>query len=383
MPLKVAKRGAVPPFIVMDVMRAANELEAQGENIVHMEVGQPGSGAPHGVVEAAANAVRTERLGYTDAFGIPALRSAISKHYKDTYDLNVPIDRIAVTTGSSGAFVLSFLAAFDEGDKVALAAPGYPAYRNILHALGIEVIEIPVGPETNFQPTPELLDQLDVALDGLIIASPSNPTGTMIDAVGLGKIYDYCSANDIRLISDEIYHGITYDEAAESVLRSGDDAVVINSFSKYFSMTGWRLGWMVLPSDLIRAVECLAQNLFISPPAISQHAGVAVFDCHDELQENLKKYAENRELLLRELPKAGFDKLASADGAFYIYADVSDMTNDSAAFCNAMLTETGVAATPGADFDPKRGHLFVRFSFARDHVDMIEAANRLVAWRNK
>jgi len=383
MPLKVAKRGAVPPFIVMDVMRAANELEAQGENIVHMEVGQPGSGAPNGVVEAAANAVRTERLGYTDAFGIPALRSAISKHYKDTYDLNVPIDRIAVTTGSSGAFVLSFLAAFDEGNKVALAAPGYPAYRNILHALGIEVIEIPVGPETNFQPTPELLDQLDVTLDGLIIASPSNPTGTMIDAAGLGKIYDYCGANDIRLISDEIYHGITYDEAAESVLRFGDDAVVINSFSKYFSMTGWRLGWMVLPSDLIRAVECLAQNLFISPPAISQHAGVAVFDCHDELQENLKKYAENRELLLRELPKAGFDKLASADGAFYIYADVSDMTNDSAAFCKAMLTETGVAATPGADFDPERGHLFVRFSFARDHVDMIEAANRLVVWRNK
>ncbi len=383
MPLKVAKRGAVPPFIVMDVMRAANELEAQGENIVHMEVGQPGSGAPSGVVEAAAHAVRTERLGYTDAFGIPALRSAISKHYKDTYNVDVPVERIAVTTGSSGAFVLSFLAAFDEGDKVALAAPGYPAYRNILHALGIDVIEIPVGPETNFQPTPDLLSQIDVALDGLIIASPSNPTGTMIDADGLSEIYTYCREKNIRLISDEIYHGITYDEPAESVLRFGDDAVVINSFSKYFSMTGWRLGWMILPSDLIRAVECLAQNLFISPPAISQHAGVAVFDCHDELQENLKKYTENRALLLRELPKAGFNKLASADGAFYIYADVSEMTNDSAAFCKAMLNEIGVAATPGADFDPERGHLFVRFSFARDHTDMVEAAKRLVAWRHK
>jgi len=383
MSLKVAKRGAVPPFIVMDVMRAANELEAQGESIVHMEVGQPGSGAPSGVVEAAANAVHTERLGYTDAFGMPTLRLAISKHYKDTYKIDVPVERIAVTTGSSGAFVLSFLAAFDEGDKVALAAPGYPAYRNILYALGIDVIEIPVGPETNFQPTPDLLSQLDVALDGLIIASPSNPTGTMIDAAGLSEIYEYCRKNNIRLISDEIYHGITYDEPAESVLRFGDDAFVINSFSKYFSMTGWRLGWMILPSDLVRAVECLAQNLFISPPAISQHAGVAVFDCHDELQGNLEKYAENRALLLQELPKAGFDKLASADGAFYIYADVSEMTNDSAAFCKAMLTETGVAATPGADFDPERGHLFVRFSFASDHTDMVEAAKRLVAWRNK
>lgn len=383
MPLKVAKRGAVPPFIVMDVMRAANALETQGENIVHMEVGQPGSGAPGGVVEAAAHAVRTERLGYTDAFGIPALRGAISKHYKDTYNVDVPVERIAVTTGSSGAFVLSFLAAFDEGDKVALAAPGYPAYRNILTALGIDVIEIPVGPDTNFQPTPDLLSQIDVTLDGVIIASPSNPTGTMIGSDGLSEIYNYCRENDIRLISDEIYHGITYDEPAESVLRFGDAAVVINSFSKYFSMTGWRLGWMILPTDLVRAVECLAQNLFISPPAISQHAGVAVFDCHDELQENLEKYAENRALLLRELPKAGFDKLASADGAFYIYADVSDMTNDSAAFCKAMLNEIGVAATPGADFDPDRGHLFVRFSFARDHADMVEAAKRLVAWRNK
>lgn len=383
MSLKVAKRGAVPPFIVMDVMRAANELEAQGNNIIHMEVGQPGSGAPSGVVEAAAHAVRTERLGYTDAFGLPTLRSAIAKHYKDTYEIDVPVDRIAVTTGSSGAFVLSFLAAFDEGDKVALAAPGYPAYRNILTALGIDVIEIPVGPETNFQPTSELLSQLDVSLDGLIIASPSNPTGTMIDADGLSDIYDHCHAHNVRLISDEIYHGITYDEAAESVLKFGDDAVVINSFSKYFSMTGWRLGWMILPSDLIRPVECLAQNLFISPPTISQHAGVAVFDCHDELQGNLEKYAENRALLLQELPKAGFDKLASADGGFYIYADVSELTNDSAAFCKEMLTETGVAVTPGADFDPDRGHLFVRFSFARDHADMVEAAKRLVAWRNK
>jgi len=383
MVLKVAARGQVAPFIVMDVMRAANEREAEGENIVHMEVGQPGTGAPKGVVEAATRALQTERLGYTDAFGIPPLREAIRAHYQRIHGIDVPVDRIAVTTGSSGAFILSFLSAFDAGDRVALAAPGYPAYRNILVSLGIEVVEIPVGPETNFQPTPELLAECGAALDGLIIASPSNPTGTMIDAAGLKALYDYCATEGIRLISDEIYHGITYEAPAETVLRFGDNAIVVNSFSKYFSMTGWRLGWMIMPPDLVRAVECLAQNLFISPPAVSQYAAVAVFDCDDELQDNLKRYAENRKLLLRELPKAGFDKLASADGAFYIYADVSEMTNDSAAFCQAMLAETGVAATPGADFDPERGHLFVRFSFARDPEDMAEAARRLIAWRRK
>ena len=382
MALKSSQRGQVSPFIVMDVMRAANALEADGENIVHMEVGQPGTGAPQGVIEAVCKAVREHRLGYTDAFGLPALREAIQAHYARTYGVEVPVERIAVTTGSSGAFVLSFLSAFDAGDRVALAAPGYPAYRNILQSLGIEVVEIPVGPDTNFQPTPALLSQLDVPLDGLIIASPSNPTGTMIDADGLAALYAYCADAGIRLISDEIYHGITYDKAAETILRFGDDALIVNSFSKYFSMTGWRIGWMIMPDDLVRSIECLAQNLFISPPAVSQYAALAVFDCEDELQANLGRYAENRALLLCELPKAGFDKLASADGGFYIYADVSEMTNDSAAFCQTMLSETGVAATPGSDFDPERGHLFVRFSFARDPQDMAEAAKRLIAWRS-
>lgn len=381
MALKIADRGKVLPFIVMDVMRTANEREAAGESVLHMEVGQPGSGAPAGVLAAAAEAMRTDRLGYTDAFGILPLREAIRDYYRRLHDIEVPIERIAVTTGSSGAFVLGFLAAFDAGDRVALAAPGYPAYRNILHAFGIEVVEIPVGPETNFQPTPALLAATGLALDGLIIASPSNPTGTMIDAAGLKALYDYCAGAGIRLVSDEIYHGITYDAPAETILGFGDDALVVNSFSKYFAMTGWRLGWMVLPPDLVRAVECLAQNLFISPPSISQHAGVAVFGCTEELDANVRKYAANRALLLRELPKAGFDKLASADGAFYIYADVADLTNDSAAFCQAMLAETGVAATPGVDFDTERGHRFVRFSFARDTSDMAEAAARLIAWR--
>lgn len=383
MPLKVSKRGQVPPFIVMDVMRATFEREAAGETVLHMEVGQPGTGAPSGVLDAIAKTMRKDRMGYTDAFGLMALRVAIQGHYQRTYDVDVPVEQIVITTGSSGAFILGFLAAFDAGDRVALASPGYPAYRNILTALGIEVVEILVGPETNFQPTTELIDAIDGSLDGLVIASPSNPTGTMIDASGLSSLYDYCVRKKIRMISDEIYHGITYDEPAETIAKFGPDAIIVNSFSKYFSMTGWRLGWMIVPPELTRAVECLAQNLFISPPAISQHAGIAVFDCRDELDGHVVTYSKNRELLLRELPKAGFDKLASADGAFYIYADVSAMTNDSTLFCQQMLAETGVAATPGTDFDPTRGDQFIRFSFARDTKDMRAAAEKLIAWRNR
>lgn len=381
MSLGPSKRGIVPPFIVMDVMRAANEREAQGENIMHLEVGQPGTGAPQGVIDAVAEAVRSDRLGYTDALGIAPLRQAIAGHYRDFYGLDVPAERIAVTMGSSGGFILSFLAAFDAGQSVALAAPGYPAYRNILTALGLEVVEIPVGPDTNFQPTPAHLEALPSKPDGLIVASPSNPTGTMLDAGGLAAICGYCDTNEIRLVSDEIYHGITYGERAESALRFTEEAIVVNSFSKYFSMTGWRLGWLVVPPSLVRAVECLAQNLFISAPAVSQTGALAVFDCKEELEANVQRYAANRELLLSELPKAGFDKLASADGAFYIYADVTETTNDSAEFCSRMLAEAGVAATPGTDFDPARGHRFVRFSFARDTTDIAEAADRLKRWR--
>lgn len=380
MPLKVSNRGQVPPFIVMDVMRATFEREAAGETVLHMEVGQPGTGAPRGVLESIAKTMHQDRMGYTDAFGLMALRVAIQGHYQRTYNVDVPVERIVVTTGSSGAFILGFLAAFDAGDRVALASPGYPAYRNILTALGIEVVEILVGPETNFQPTVELIDEIDGTLDGLIIASPSNPTGTMIGPDGLKTLYEYCVEKKIRMVSDEIYHGITYDVSAETIAKFGPDAIIVNSFSKYFSMTGWRLGWMIVPPELTRAVECLAQNLFISPPAISQHAGIAVFDCKDELDGHVVTYAQNRELLLRELPKAGFDKLASADGAFYIYADVSEMTDDSTLFCQQMLAETGVAATPGTDFDPSRGHQFIRFSFARDTKDMRAAAEKLIAW---
>ena len=385
MSLKVSKRGAIPPFIVMDVMREANQREARGERVLHMEVGQPGSGAPAGVLDAVRDVMSRDRMGYTDAFGVPALRERIAGHYRDDYGVTVSPERVVVTTGSSGAFVLSFLAAFDVGDRVALASPGYPAYRNILAALGIEVIDIQTGEDSNFQPTVPVLSAavaaMDRPLDGLIVASPSNPTGTMLQRDELSDLVRFCDAHGIRFISDEIYHGITYERPADTALAFGPNTVVINSFSKYFSMTGWRLGWMVLPDDLLRAVECLGQNLFISPPTVSQYAGLAAFDCREELQASVARYARNREMLLEKLPQAGFDHLASADGAFYIYADVSTLTNDSPEFCRRMLAETGVATTPGTDFDPGRGHRFLRFSFSGAEADMADAAQRLIDWR--
>ena len=379
--LKVARRGAVPPFIAMEVLRDANERAARGENVLHLEVGQPSTGAPRAVIEAAKRSLDRDQLGYTEALGIPPLRQRIARHYRDMYGLGVDPACVVVTTGSSGAFLLSFLAAFDPGDRVALAAPGYPAYRNILVALGITPVNLLTGVETRFQPTPALLDQIDDPVDGLIIASPSNPAGTMIDADSLRRLHEYCQARQIRLVSDEIYHGITYGIKPTTALEFGHDAIVINSFSKYFSMTGWRLGWMIAPTGLLRPIECLAQNLFISPPTLPQIAASAVFECRDELEANVRRYAENRELLLRQLPRAGFDRLAPADGAFYIYADVSRLTNDSDEFCRRMLADTGVAATPGLDFDAERGHQFIRFSFAGSAADIGAAADRLLAWR--
>jgi aspartate/methionine/tyrosine aminotransferase len=380
MTLKVARRGNIPPFIVMDVMRAAFEREAAKGDVLHLEVGQPSTPAPAGVIAAAKAALDADKLGYTDTFGIPSLRQAIARHYRDWYGVEVAPEQVFVTTGSSAAFVVSFLAAFDPGDRVAVAEPGYPCYRNILSALGIEPVGLATTEESRFQPTPALLDSVEGGLDGLIVASPSNPTGTMLSADEIRALAGYCHDRGIRLISDEIYHGICYGERGASALEFTRDAVVINSFSKYFSMTGWRLGWMVIPADLARAIECLAQNLYISPPSLSQVAAVAAFDCHDELQANVARYAANRELLLERLPAAGFDHLAPAQGAFYIYADVSKLTNDSEDFCRRMLAETGVATTPGLDFDPHRGRAFMRFSFAGSTDEMDEAASRLAAW---
>ena len=381
--MKVSKRGAVPPFYVMEVMKAAARREAEGKDVLHLEVGQPSTKAPQGVIDAATRALREERLGYTDALGIPELRTRIARHYRDYYGVRVPAERIAVTTGSSGAFLLSFLASMDAGDRLALAEPGYPAYRNILTSLDIEAVGVPVGPETRFQPTPEVLDRVEGPIHSLLVATPANPTGTMLSADDLRALISWCDERDTRLIVDEIYHGITYHGRAVTAAALSDRVIVINSFSKYFSMTGWRLGWMVVPEDLHRSVECLAQNHFISPPAHSQTAAIAAFDCVEEVEANVERYRANREVLLRELPKAGFDELAPADGAFYIYADVSGLTDDSAEFCKRMLAETGVAATPGIDFDPPRGHRYVRFSFAGATEEMEEAAARLKKWLDR
>ncbi|TVR83838.1 MAG: aminotransferase class I/II-fold pyridoxal phosphate-dependent enzyme [Rhodospirillales bacterium] len=381
-PPPVARRGAIPPFIVMDVLRAANDRAEAGGDVLHLEVGQPGTGAPAPVLEAARVALAADRLGYTDALGLSTLRRRIAQHYGETYGFDLDWRRVVVTAGSSGAFILAFLAAFESGNRVALASPGYPAYRNILSALGVTVVDLPVAAATDFQPTPDDLDRAAAggALSGLIVASPANPTGTMLSRSRLDDLAKWCGGHSAWFVSDEIYHGITYGTPAETALTLDPDAIAINSFSKYYAMTGWRLGWMVLPDRLLRSVECLAQNLFICPSALSQHAALAVFDCRETLDAHVARYGRNRAVLLRELPRAGICRFAAPNGAFYLYADVGTLTDDSQAFCRRMLHETGVAITPGIDFDPVRGHRFVRFSFAGPENDIAEAARRLVAW---
>jgi aspartate/methionine/tyrosine aminotransferase len=376
-------RSAVPPFMVMDVMAAAARIEAAGGHVVHMEVGQPAASAPASAIAAAQAALVGGRLDYTEALGLPSLRARIARHYAERHAIEIDPARVAVTTGSSAAFVMAFLALFEPGDRVAVAAPGYPPYRHILTALGCEPVLLETSAAARWAITPDMLIAAHrrTPLKGVLVASPANPTGTMLPAEELAAIARYCAARGIRLVSDEIYHGLTYGRSPTTAIAVGEDAIVVNSFSKYFSMTGWRLGWMVLPPDLVRPVECLAQNLYISPPTLSQLAAVAVFDCHEELERNVARYAANRALLLEELPKAGFDRFAPADGAFYLYADVPHLTNDSAALCRRILAETGIAATPGIDFDPARGRATLRFSFAGSTATMAEAARRLQAWR--
>ncbi len=380
-----SRRGAIPPFIVMDVMRAANARAAAGARVLHLEVGQPSSPAPEPVLQAAARALAGDRLGYTDAFGLEALRRRIGRHYGEAHGLDLDWRRIAVTSGSSGGFVLAFLAAFDAGQRVAVGVPGYPAYRNILAALGIEVILLPLDHATGFRPTPALLDALarrHGRIDGVVVASPANPTGSLLDAAGLAALSGWCHDHGARLISDEIYHGIVYGPAAATALAVTDEAVIVNSFSKYWAMTGWRIGWLVLPEPLLRSVECLAQNFYISPPSLSQHAAIAAFDCEEIVTGHVARYAVNRASLLAALPRAGFADIAPADGAFYLYARLPDDDPDSPEFCRRLLAEADIAITPGIDFDPLRGHRTVRFSYAGSPEEMEEAAARLIAWRN-
>ena len=384
--LKIGQGATAPPFLVMDVITAANArqaaLPAGAPHVLRMEVGQPGTGAPAGAVAAAQAALREGRpMGYTEAFGLPSLRARIAAHGQAWYGVEVSPARVAVTVGASGAFPLAFLAAFDRGDRVAMATPFYPPYVNILTALGMQPVMLETGPETRFQPTVAMLEALHPRPDGLIVASPCNPAGTMLAPDELSAIAVWCHANGVRLISDEIYHGLHYDRPIATAAAFSPSAIVVNSFSKYFSMTGWRIGWLVLPDDLVRPVECLAQNLFISAPHIAQIAAEAAFDCTEELRANIARYRRSRDLLVAALPAAGFARLSPAEGAFYLYADIADRTNDSREFCARMLAEAGVAASPGVDFDRARGHHFVRFSYCGPEADMAEAAARLAKWK--
>jgi aspartate/methionine/tyrosine aminotransferase len=373
--MRSSRRGEVDPFIVMDVMEAARQREAAGKSVIHMEVGQPGTPAPAAARAALARAMESGALGYTVALGLPELRAGIAALYGRWYGVDLDPARVVVTSGSSAAFLLSFTALFDAGARVGLGEPGYPSYRQILRALSLVPVGIPTAAANRLQPVQSDLAGLE--MDGLIVASPGNPSGTMLDRHAMAALMGHCAARGISFISDEIYHGLHYGERAVSALEIGQDCHVINSFSKYFSMTGWRVGWMVVPEDQVRLVERLAQNMFICPPHASQIAALAALDCIDELEANRAVYAENRRLMLEGLPKAGFTRIAPPDGAFYIYADVSDLTDDSLALAAEILDGAGVAVTPGLDFDPHRGARTLRFSYARSTPEISEGLARL------
>jgi aspartate/methionine/tyrosine aminotransferase len=375
-------RSRVAPFLAMETFKEAARLADTGRSIVRLEAGEPGAPAPRPAREAARRLIESGRIGYTQALGLPSLRARIARHYRDAYGVSIDADRIAVTTGSSGGFVLSFLALFEAGARVAIAAPGYPAYRNILEALGIEVVTIATRAENRHAVTAADIETLhaQAPLDGVLLMSPGNPTGTMMSDQSLAEVAHLCDRLGVRFVSDEIYHGLTYDRPAQTALAYSDHAVVVNSFSKYFCMTGWRIGWLVLPPSLVSTVERLSQSFAISAPAISQVAAEAAFDGMEELEAVKASYARNRAMLAQELPAIGLGDYSPIDGAFYVYVDVSRLTNDSMEFCKRMLHEAGVAATPGLDFDRERGAHAVRFSFAGAENDVAEGVKRLRAW---
>ncbi len=379
----LARRAArVAPFLAMDVLAAATLKERRGESVIHMEVGQPSAPAPRFAREAARAALDTGRIGYTEALGIAALRERIARHYAEAYGVAVAPERVVVTTGSSAGFVLAFLSLFDAGARVAITAPGYPAYRNILAALDIEAVEIPLARESGYVLTAAAVERAHAErpLDGVLAMSPANPSGTMIGATAMGDLAAACRRLSLRFVSDEIYHGLTYAAPARTALADDPGAVIVNSFSKYYCMTGWRIGWLVVPPGLVRAVERLAQNLYISPPYLSQVAALAAFEATEELEAVKAGYAANRALLLDAFPSLGLGDTHPVDGAFYVYADVGRFTNDAVAFSRRMLDETGVAATPGVDFDAREGHRWMRFSFAGSREDCAEAVRRLRGW---
>lgn len=382
MSLKLGIGGLVPPFRVMDVIRAANQraatLPQDAPKILRMEVGQPGTGLPDGARLAVEAALKSgDPLGYTEVLGRASLRARISRHIAEWYGIEVPPTRIAVTIGASAAFPLAFLSCFTPGDKIALAAPYYPPYYNILVALGFQPVVIPCGLETDFQPTVEILKALPEQPDGLIIASPANPTGSMLAPATLEALCRYCDEAGIRLISDEIYHGLTYGKPQASAAQFSQNAVIINSFSKYFSMTGWRVGWAVFPEPLIRVAERLAASFFISAPFVSQVAAEAAMDCHDELEDRRATYETARQLVIDGLHEAGFSHFSPPDGAFYVYADIENRAPDSLTFCADLLARQGIATTPGLDFDAERGGRYFRLSYCASLADVKDAMERI------
>ena len=376
--LKVSTRSQLPPFLALDILRTASELQATGQDIVHLEIGQPSTAAPQQVNDAlVASLSATATHGYTLAFGVPALRQRIARHYNEWYGATPDTDRIAVTVGSSTAFAIAFMAAFDEGDRIAVPTPGYPAYRNLMMGLGLTPVPVRAGAEQNWKLNLAEMDSWDELPDGLMIASPSNPTGVVMDESELAEICRWCDARGVRLISDEIYHGLTFGVRCDSALNYTKNAIIVNSLSKYFSMTGWRIGWMVLPEDLISPSEKIAQNLFISAPTPNQIAAVSAFDCEAELDGHVSRYAVNRDILLSGLKPEFISNSAPCRGAFYLYADISALSENSAEFARQLLVSEGVATTPGLDFDPDHGHRYLRLSFAGSEQDMHKAVVRI------
>ncbi len=380
MAIKLSKRSGIESFRALDNLRIANEKVAMGEDLVRLEAGQPCFGVPEAVLKYSQQVLSNDpRQGYTEALGMKLLRDRIAVYYRDTYGHDLDYTRIAITAGSSAAFIMAFLAAFDAGDTIALCTPTYAAYKNILGALDLKIVEIQTDAETNFQPSAALLEKAfkKVRFNGIIINSPSNPTGTLLDEAEFQKIADWCEDHDVRLISDEAYHGITYEKKAQTALKFSKSAIVLNTFSKYFAMTGWRLGWVVTPEDMTGRIKNLTESLLVAPPTISQHAAYKIFDHLDVLDGYVAHYRRNRDILKDQLPKIGLDKLSAGDGAFYLYADVSDYTTDSEALCRAMLEEAKVSVTAGIDFDPSRGRQFIRMSYAGSAEDMQESCRRL------
>ncbi|MBF2716401.1 pyridoxal phosphate-dependent aminotransferase [Agrobacterium vitis] len=380
----LSTRSAVEPFHAMDILAEANRLKAAGHKVISLAVGQPGAPAPERAIRAAEVALRAGQIGYTDALGRADLRQGLADYYRRRHGTEVAAERIMVTTGSSAGFNLAFLTLFEAGDAVAIARPGYPAYRNILKALGLVVIEVPVGPDTDYTLTPDSLERAaraaGVRLKGVLLASPANPTGTVTGRAALQRLALWCDDNGVSFISDEIYHGLTYGVEEASAVEFAPDAVVINSFSKYYRMTGWRIGWMVLPPTLVRGVECVAQSLYISAPELSQIAAMAALEAGDELEEYRAGCRANRDFLQARLPALGMPLLSPMDGAFYAYVDVSRFTNDSMEFARRLLAQTHVAATPGLDFDPLEGHRALRISYAGTLADLTDATDRIANW---